>query len=68
MVIVDIISPKEVELRFFSLGVSNYCESSLSLTSVLTCWILILSDTVHAKTCAPTEAAQALIIRFCIEV
>ena len=35
VVVVAIVLPKEEELKLFFLGVSNKCESSLSLTYIL---------------------------------
>ena len=63
-----LVSPKEVELGLFFLDVSNECESSLSLMSILTWCLVLWSDTEDSKSCTPTEASQALFHWVFIEV
>ena len=68
MVIVTIVSLKQKQLQIFFLGVSNYCESSLLLTSLLPWWFVLGSNTEDAKVCAPTDSSESLLRWVYIEV
>ena len=68
VVVVLFVAPKDVELKLFFLGVSNYCELSLSLISGLI-WLLVLwSNTENAKSYTTIAASQALMCWVCEEV
>ena len=68
VVIVVIVSPKQKELQLFFLGISNDCESSLSLPLVLPWWLVLWYNPEYSKSCSPTEASEALVRWFCIEL
>ena len=48
VVVVVIVYPKEEERKLFFRGVSNECESSMSFTSVLPLWLVLLSNPADA--------------------
>ena len=62
VVAVVIIAPKEEELQIFFLGVSNDCESSLSLTSKLTRWLVIWSNPVDAAYMCTHRSIQSTVV------
>ena len=49
------------------MGVSNYCESAFSWTSVLTWFLVLLSDTEDDKSYAHTMASQELMLWVFVE-
>ena len=67
VVVVMIVSQKQEELHSFNLDVTNYCESSLLLMSLLPRWLVLLSDPEDCIVCAPTEALESLLRWVCIE-
>ena len=68
VVVVVIVYPKEEERKLFFRGVSNECESSMSFTSVLPLWLVLLSNPADATSFSTTEASEALLGWVYIEV
>ena len=66
-VVVVLQSSNEVKLQLFFRVVSNGYESSLSLTLVLTQFLLLWYNIEDAKACETTSELQSLVRRSCIE-